>query len=472
MTAASARPRGRPAAAAAILLLLLVAGAAALRSRLSSRPPNVVLVVWDTCRADRLSACGYARPTTPRLEAFARGAVTFRNAFAPAPWTPPSHASLFTGLLPSRHGLTQGSGQAARVRRGIPLLAETLAAAGYETVGFSANPCLSPVTGLDAGFRRMVPLYEGTEGKGSGARALRSLGEWLDGRRTSPDGDRPAFVFVNLMETHLPRSPADDALGAVRDPAVPDADLPAARALTEREALLHQLRVAPLGEGTIRAASTLYDGACREVDGITGSLLDRLGAAGLLEGAVVAIASDHGEALGEHGEMGHRMSVRDTLLRVPLVVRWPGRLDGGRAEEAQVRLQDLYPTILEAAGVPVPAGNGIDAESLAVPRLRGRPARAEFERADLPLDAVRAMLGDAPATALDAFRLSFVAARDPAETPGARKYVRVLRLGDDGRTTTEREELFDPAADPGEERNLLVPGAPAEERAAAERLRR
>jgi arylsulfatase A-like enzyme len=128
---------------AVIFLALLLLGAGFLlfhRSRGTGHRPNIVVFVWDTCRADHLSAYGYPRPTTPRLEEFARDAVTFRHAYAPAPWTPPSHASLFTGLLPAHHGLTQREGEeAGRVRDGIPLLAETLAAAGYDTVGFTCN---------------------------------------------------------------------------------------------------------------------------------------------------------------------------------------------------------------------------------------------------------------------------------------------------------------------------------------------
>ena len=459
----------------AILLVLLLAGGGlflGLRSRGAARHPNIVVFVWDTCRADRLSAYGYPLPTTPRLEAFARGAVTFRHAYAPAPWTPPSHASLFTGLIPAHHGLTQREeAEEGRVRAGLPLLAETLAAAGYDTVGFTCNASISRATHLDRGFRMMHGLYLGEPVKGSGEKARRAVADWLASRKTGAGGgDRPLFLFVNLMDAHIPRTPTAESVAAVRDPGVPDADLERAAGISERDVFVHSLGIRRQDGPTLAAARTLYDAACRDLDSSTGAILDLLEADGLLRGALVAITADHGESLGEHGEMGHRMSVYDPLLHIPLVVRWPGRLDGGRSEEGQVRLQDLYPTILEAAGVAVPAGNGLDVASLLPRPVSGRPAVAAFDRTKVTPAQLRVLLPGAPGSVLGLFGLTHIAAQDPVGTPGARKYIRVLREGDDGRVSLEREELYDLAADPGEARNLLAPGGPPDARAAADRL--
>ena len=136
-------------------------------------------------RADRLSAYGYGRPTTPWLEDFASDGTLFRNAFTPSPWTPPAHASLFTGLLPKNHGLLHGRGD--RVVRGVPLLAETLRDAGYETVGFMGNAFLSSVTGLDAGFERLVPLHDDVRGLGTVERTVEAVRTWLVERRNDPE---------------------------------------------------------------------------------------------------------------------------------------------------------------------------------------------------------------------------------------------------------------------------------------------
>jgi len=433
--------------------------------------PNLVVIVWDTCRTDRLSAYGCAVPTTPRLDEFARDAVKFQRAYAPAPWTPPSHASLFTGLLPSHHGLTQReSAEGGRVQVGLPLLAETLAAGGYETVGFTCNASISRATGLDRGFRAMHPLYLGEPVKGSGAKALRAVGEWLAERRGDREArERPLFLFVNLMDAHIPRSPTAESVAAVRGEGIADADLARAAAISERDAFVHSLGLRRQDEATLAAGRTLYDAACRDLDAATGGILDLLREEGLLEGALVAITADHGEALGEHGELGHRMSVYDPLLHIPLLVRWPGRLDGGRSEAAQVRLQDLYPTLLEAAGVAMPPANGRDAVSLLRQPIAGRPSVSAFQRALVTPDQLRALLPGEPESVVGLLDLTYLAAQDASASPPL-KYIRVVGGGEGAAPAPEREELYDLAADPGETRNLLAPGGPPGARAAADRL--
>lgn len=471
------RPSARRTRAAAWILgaVLLAAGTGVLLWRAwGSTRPDIVLIVWDTCGADRLSAYGYGRPTTPFLDAFARTGVLYRHAYAPAPWTSPSHASLFTGLFPSHHGLTQAMGKSARVRPGLPLLSQTLAAAGYETACFTCNPFIAPGTGLDRGFATMVPLYHGEEGKGkgTGAEALRAIGGWLEGRRKHREaGRRPLFVFVNLMEAHLPRDPSAASLDSVRDPSVRGEPLEAARRVGETEAFFHSLGVRRVPAPVLGAMGTVFDGTCLDMDGWTREILARLRAGGLGDGALVAITSDHGEALGEHGELGHGNSLYDTMLHVPLVVRWPGRLDGGRVEDAQVRLQDLYPTLLDAAGVEAPPGTGLDAASLAESPLRPRAVLAEFPRPPVSLRDLRRAHPEVPEETFRTFSESLAAVQDPIGTPGARKYIRASRDVGDGSDARIREELYDLLADPGEERDLLDTGSPGDERDSVRRLR-
>ena len=435
-------------------------------------PPDIVLIVWDTCRPDRLSTYGHGRPTTPFLDEFAGDAVLFRNAHAPAPWTPPSHASLFTGLLPWRHGLTRPFGPNARVRPGLPLLAETLAKGGYETVGVFGNPILSAGTDLDAGFARTVPFYEGQPVKGSGHDALEALEGWIGRRRAAPAvGRRPLFLFVNLMETHIPRAPRPEFLRPVLDPGRPPGDLNGASLLDEGDLTRHSLGLDPLPPPLLEAAGTLYDGACREVDDVTRRILALLETERSLDDALIAVTSDHGEALGEHGLLGHRLSVHDTVLRIPLVVRWKGHLDGGRVEDAAVRLQDLYPTVLEAAGLEAPPGTGLDARTLTESPLAPREVVAELDRSGIPFEKLREAFPGATDEVLEPYLHSFTAVQDPVGTPGARKYVRVRREGEDGETTLVREELHDLAEDPGELRDLLLQPLAETDEEALRRLR-
>ena len=452
----------------------IIAGAAAalVWAVAPGRPdrPNIVLLVWDTCRADRLSAYGYSKPTTPWLEEFARDAVLYREAFSPSPWTPPAHASLFTGLLPENHHLRNGGED--RVRRGVPLLAETLRASGYETIGFSCNAFVSPSTGLSEGFERMTPLYGGDRGAGTAVRVEEGIAAWLRARRAAPPAgrERPLFLFVNFMDCHLPRRPPAEDIAAVTGSPHVDAAVSRAVSIDQLQANAHLYGIRAIDPDTLAGMSVVYDAAAHYLDRMTGRVVGMLDDEGLLEDAMVVITSDHGEHLGEHGLLSHQLSLYDPVQRIPLVARWPGRLEGGRIERAQVRLQDLHPTLLEAAGVRPPPGTALDAVSLLEEPLRARLHRAQFFR-PLPFlaEAMRQFEG-APASAFDRFQVTIRSAQEPSLAPGARKLLRYLRRTVAGDETVAREELFDLAADPREERNLLLDPSP-EDRAAAERLR-
>jgi arylsulfatase A-like enzyme len=430
--------------------------------------PNIVLVVWDTTRADRLSAYGYGRPTTPWLEDFASDGTLFRNAFTPSPWTPPAHASLFTGLHPKNHGLLQGKGD--RVARGIPLLAETLRDAGYETVGFTSNAFISSVTGLGSGMERLVPLHDEVRGIGTVERTLEAVRTWLVERRNAPAGARrPLFLFVNLMDAHLPWRPEREDLAAVLGEAAHSPAVSRALQLGQKQALAHLLGIEPLDPEALEGAGMVYDAALRKLDRGTSRLMGLLREDRLLEGAFTAIVADHGEHLGEHGRMSHQLSLYDEVLRIPLVIRWPGHFEGGRQEAAQVRLQDLHPTILEAAGIAPPAGTARDARTLTESPLRARALLAAFYRPVVYLADARASFAGAPEEAFLPFQMTILGHQDPVGTPGARKLLHYVRSRGGETAVLEEESLFDLASDPGETRNLLQDG-PAEERAAAERL--
>jgi len=460
------RSRGVAAALGAILLagslyLALAPGA--------DRRPNIILVVWDTTRADRTSAYGYQKRTTPWLEDFASDGTLFRNAFTPAPWTPPAHASLFTGLLPRNHGLLQGKGD--RVARGIPLLAETLRAGGYETVGFTANAFISPVTGLSNGLDRLVPLHDDVRGIGTVERTLEAVQTWLLERRNAPSGGprRPLFLFVNLMDAHLPWRPTREDLSAVHGASSSDPALPRALALGQKEALAHLLGIERLDAETLRGMGMAYDAAVRKLDRGTGRLMGLLREEGLVEGSFTAVVADHGEHLGEHGRLCHQMSLYDEVLRIPMVIRWPGVFEGGRVETAQVRLQDLHPTILEAAGLAPPPGTAKDARSLRESPIQGRPLLPAFYRPVVYIEDARSSYPGVPDAAFLPFQITILGHQDPVGTPGARKLLRYVRAPMGGTATLEEEDLFDLAADPRETKDLLQDGA-LEERAAAERL--
>ena len=324
------------------------------------RPPSVVLIMIDTLRADRLSLYGHRRTTSPNLDRWARdNAVVFENAFAPSPWTLPSHASLFTGLDAVRHGVNQGY----PLPPTFPTLSEAFRRAGYATVGVTGGVYLTPEFGFDRGFDSFVAWRGEEEGelRAGLERALARLDEL---------GSRPFFLFFHTYEVHAPfrpREPYYSAFGG-RSPVGPTTLLPAALPPCADDG--YQVRQRPERDGAevsaddIRTLRQLYDAGVAYTDAHLGRLLERVRA--LRPPPIVVVTSDHGEALGERGLAGHAY-LYDFNLRVPLVVSAPG-LPPGRVT-SQVRLIDLPPTLTDLAGLP--PLRDIDGTSLR-PLLTGR----------------------------------------------------------------------------------------------------
>jgi arylsulfatase A-like enzyme len=324
--------------------------------------PNLVLVVLDTVRADRMSAYGYERETTPGLARFAREHATrYTNVHSTTSWTLPSHASLFTGLRSAEHGADHPRGGspddavqlAMRPANALPAevvtLAERLRADGFRTGAILANCAyLNRRFGLDQGYehyddrtatyvQRYAALAQMTgRHAGVGHDVSRDAEEitdtalaWLD----RLEGDAPFFLTVNYMDAHepyLPGGPADDAFSDVQpvDPAEP----------------LHSLW--PL----------LYDRALVRLDvGVT-RLLDTLEARGHFEDTVVVVTSDHGQALGEHDYYGHAWTLYEEVTRVPLLVKPLGEREALVVDEPfdNVSTHDL---MLELIGKPLAEGD-------------------------------------------------------------------------------------------------------------------
>ena len=297
-------------------LLVLVLGAVCLGGcRGAERQPPIVFVSIDTLRADHLPDWGYAAGRTPHISELARTAIRFENAYSQVPLTFPSHSSLLTGLLPPDDGVRSNIGYRfeAGAQASIP---STLAAAGYATGGFVSSYVLRRETGLAAAFETYDDAMEVHEqatlgslqrpGTVTVAAALR----WLE---TLPP-ERPYFLFVHLFEPHFPY-----------EPPAPFRDLP-----------------------------NPYDGEIAAADAALGPLFDALAARGDLDRALVALFSDHGEGLGEHGEKEHGILLYRTTLHVPLLLKLPGGRRRGEVVRAPAALVDLFPTVAEVAGVEPP----------------------------------------------------------------------------------------------------------------------
>ena len=410
--------------------------------------PDVVLVVLDTTRADHLSTYGYARETSRHLSAFAEDGLLFTEARSPAAWTLPGHASLFTGMYPTRHGAhfagawLGGQSRDGRPQVAFPLapsavtMAELLRDRGYRTGGFVANfSYLYRDFGVAQGFARYedapgllvrlrpVALRLAQQVRPSFCvmpfRSARDINAaalaWLD---RAPAG-RPAFLFVNYMEAHQPRlapTPYDRW----------SRELPGAGRLARRS-LYYEHAVSNMPEAERRFIEANYDGEVAAMDEALGELLDALRGRGRYENAVVIVTADHGEFLGEHEQMGHiGQMLFEPVLHVPLVVKFPGA-DRPRGRSAEpVQLVDVLPTVLAATGAAVPPGLQGDA----LPHVH-HPSLAEED-----IDP-------------------FLVARYGAQ------YDRSIRVLYDGsykliRTSRGERMLFDLARDPDEQHDLAA----------------
>jgi arylsulfatase A-like enzyme len=348
--------------------------------------PNVVCVVLDSVRASNVSTYGYGRPTTPVLDKLAAEGMVFEQATSVGCWTLPVHATLFTGTYPTRHGVTIS---ANALGDSLPTLAEALGTLGYETACFSNNAYISSASGLTRGFEHVDDLWRVTNPRGvsvprltqrikalerrgpllrpivgllrrakrmrlmfrawrsrkdSGARYTNDrIREWLSAR----DASRPFFAFVNYMEAHEPYLPPYPYNRRF----VPGRFSPwrILRSAGRRDEILAS--EPRRREEDLEILEGLYDGTIRYADEMVGQLaavLDEHG--GGLDRTALIITSDHGDAFGEHGHLGHRLSLYEELLRVPLVIRLPGRVRAGARVPEPVSVGDVHPTVLTLAG--------------------------------------------------------------------------------------------------------------------------
>lgn len=419
------------------LSVLLVVLAACGEAHVDPRP-DIVLVSIDSLRPDHLGCYGYPAPTSPNLDELASAGVRFTNAVSTTSWTLPAHAALFTGLYDSSHGLVDNG---LRLGAEHHTLAEALREAGYLTAGFYGGPYLHPTFGLSQGF----DVYESCMAMDAAlsesmiraeSRATRALSHAdVTGPRTvervtawlsdlPPRGERPPFfLFIHLWDVHYDFIPPPgyvelfdpDYSGAIDG--VDFMDNPEVHPEMDPRDLEHLL--------------ALYDAEIRFTDDMLGALRTVL--APLTEPLFV-VTADHGEEFFEHGRKGHRNTLFEEVVRVPLVVHWPGHVEGGRVVEDQVRLIDLMPTLLAlsdtALDEPV---QGRDLSAL----LSGSPAPAESALLEL-------LVGDSRLRALrtnerkvmavgPGQQLLYDLVSDPAEaspvsdSPESARWVRELR---------------------------------------------
>lgn len=461
--------------------------------------PDIVFLVLDTHRLDRLGCYGYSRSTSPNIDAFAREATLFENAISPAQWTIPVHASWFSGESPSAH-MTVQSGDVLDAR--YRTLAERLGADGYQTVGFCNNPLVGVINnGFKRGFgafynysgavqsafrpaehlpafvrdawqryrkalRRItdpiqnvfatsnqvfqaalnpvwVPLWTRfAHFKGDTPRSIQDAARFIRQKMTAPRRS-PYFMFLNLMEPHLPYSPHERFVKefvpylyeerAARD-FMQLFNTQAARWLIPLDR--------PYSELEARTLSDMYDAEIAYQDNMLSELFELLDAPAHRENTAVIVAADHGEMLGEHQLMGHGFGVYQELIHVPLMVRLPGQVSGRRVPDLVSSLR-LFHTVLDIAGKEAyKTGNGpvVDVTSHSLVREpRGADAICStvFSEAYAPEFALKIMERHRPhlIDELDCRATNWAAYEE------TRKLIRVEGI---------RDELFSPWEDPRE----------------------
>lgn len=346
----------RPVAVATTLVALAYALAGCRAASPPAPAERVVLISIDTLRADHLGAYGYARPTSPNLDAFAAGGVIFTDVTSPSPWTLPAHASLFTGLYPGRHGLASSN---AKLPGSVTPLAQHLAARGFQTAAVVNSNYLSPVFGLERGFQRFRHVQESVGQREPAREITEQAIAWAEEMR----GKR-AFLFVHYYDVHsdyrsLPeyeRMFVGSYTGSVNG--------------STAQLLDARRRGIRFDEADVRHLVDLYDAGIRQMDDELARLLAAIGDDGR---TLVIVTSDHGEEFLEHGGVLHGRTQYQELVRVPLILRGTGIPVGARVERT-VSLVDVMPTILAAVGEPVPAG--LDGSDLA-PSWRGKGAELD-----------------------------------------------------------------------------------------------
>jgi arylsulfatase A-like enzyme len=351
----------------ALLMYLLVSP--------NTSPPNILWIVWDTTRSDHLSLYGYKKQTTPFLDKWAQGGRVFSNCTSIANSTVPSHASMFTGLLPSEHLMNNTDNYMGDK---FTTVAEQLRENDYQTYMFSANPFISKSRNITQGFdvvehpwndkflheaysivkRKIKPEDVSSDlsdrvrqqkliqwsFKACGELAKKAVEAWL----TKNIPNKPFFIFLNYMEAHHPLIPEESYRQQMMNREQVKKSYMIDRSLSQ--IWNYTFGIKEYSKEEIEITNLTYDAAVAELDDLLKDLIVSLEAGGYLDNTVVILTSDHGEHLGEQHMLDHQYSVYESLIRIPLVIYFPDRFLNGFDDRPVTNL-DIYSTVLELAGI-------------------------------------------------------------------------------------------------------------------------
>lgn len=408
-----------------IFLAILLTGAlvAGYSARPSSKArPNVLVIVVDTLGAKHISPYSPALSHTPAIEKLADSGVLFQNAFAAAPWTKPSIASILTALSPAEHGVTK---MRSKVPHQIPTLAETFKQNGYATGAVVSHSFLNAGLGFDQGFDSYTQvnvknIHSSITSKKASDKAI----GWLEDLKRTGTG-APFFLFVHYFDPHYvyrhhaERGGRSGKTGAQSDysgalkPGMPLRQLREMRASFSREDL--------------RFLESLYHEEIAFTDSQIGRLLEHLESNGIADDTVIVLTADHGEEFMEHGWIGHTRNLYNDVIRVPMIVRYP-KVTKPQVSDYAVSHLDIGPTVLDFAGIEGKGGEGASLRQL----LSGESAPAE--RTLFSEVEYQGLSGETDADMIAAIRRPFKLIKD---------------------RSSGRYELYDISADPAEMTDLM-----------------
>ena len=335
-------------------------------------PPNILLIVLDAARADHFSSYGYNRPTTPNIDQVARDGIRFTRAISTSSWTLPSHASLFTGLLPDEHGTRN---QHAWLIDRIPTLAELMKVRGYQTACFTNNPILDPVHNLVRGFNIIERVWADstvtTESRPHNTEHTNNLVRSF----VEENGDKPFFAFINYMDVHQPYTAPEPYRSMYLD---------AGRTITAR--IDSACRYAELlDNGTIKLnekekadLKAIYDGCLTYLDAMVENLLQGLRDTGVYDSTLIIITSDHGEVFGEKGKYGHGKFLFRSLIHIPLIIHHPALIPVPAVSDELVSITDIFYSLDDLLDLEGAAESGLPKRNLLSNKINNAPCYSSF----------------------------------------------------------------------------------------------
>ena len=426
LSGAPAPSPARTAIAPALIAIALLIGlTGASRHAPTPRPPitnapNIILISIDSLRADHLGAYGYRRATSPNIDALAAKGTTFETVMSPTSWTLPAHMTMLTSLPPEKHGVITDR---LRLARDIDTLPQRFQRAGYATGGFVSATYLDGLYGFDRGFDAYddytLLRIAGEKSRTAVTSQLvadRAI-DWLHQKK-----QKPFFLFLHFFDVHYNYNPPAQ-FARMFDPqyaGTVNGDINSLKpGMTPRD---------------VQHLVALYDGEVAWVDSNIGRILATLDKLGVANNTIVAITADHGEEFLDHGQCGHYKTLYDEVLRVPLIIRYPGHVAAGRRVDGQVRLMDIAPTLVALAGLRSPKTHDETAARSLVCYLK--PVRKKQTTPRFP--AFGDLRGEIASLRVDDAKL-----------------IRNLR--------TKKEEFYDLASDPLEHHDLREHSDKAEE---------